>query len=371
MASSEPAEEWLSFSGAPEEKAAAFIQNLNRRAFAQGKSKDDEWLAQYAAACLSHDALVWYYDLAEEVQSSWRKLCPALLREFSKKPASPPAANAALEVESDIMPTATARSNRSSTPARSNRSSTPARSNPTPAAAPAPAPAPASPAIRPPPPARSPRPPESISTPRIGYIELVDAHTGKRLGYINSRGDKTITKDINHALLVELPLVAGPSLPVSLHSINATYNDGQNAYLDILGLGRPSCWMIIKNLPGNNAFHLPGLPPTMTMSNVWTVHPLGKTLELKLLWPGRFAWEGEAYSSAFHLSSSADATPLRYQGPQRLYVGKYLPNDKIAKDLISSNPKLASEDMICAYKKAETAFLPGFRKVRMIFTPTD
>lgn len=340
MASSEPAEEWLSFSGAPEEKAAAFIQNLNRRAFAQGKSKDDEWLAQYAAACLSHDALVWYYDLAEEVQSSWRKLCPALLREFSKKPASPPAANAALEVESDIMPTATA---------RSNRSSTPARSNPTPAAAPAPAPAPASPAIRPPPPARSPRPPESISTPRIGYIELVDAHTGKRLGYINSRGDKTITKDINHALLVELPLVAGPSLPVSLHSINATYNDGQNAYLDILGLGRPSCWMIIKNLPGNNAFHLPGLPPTMTMSNVWTVHPLGKTLELKLLWPGRFAWEG----------------------PQRLYVGKYLPNDKIAKDLISSNPKLASEDMICAYKKAETAFLPGFRKVRMIFTPTD
>ncbi|KAG8912723.1 hypothetical protein FRC01_004938, partial [Tulasnella sp. 417] len=100
MASSELAEEWLSFSGAPDEKAAAFIQSLNRRAFAQGKSKDDEWLAQYAAACLSDDALTWYYSLADEAQNSWKKMCPALLKEFSNKPAR--AARAVIEAESDI-----------------------------------------------------------------------------------------------------------------------------------------------------------------------------------------------------------------------------------------------------------------------------
>ncbi|KAG8892722.1 hypothetical protein FRC00_011652, partial [Tulasnella sp. 408] len=133
MASSELAEEWLSFSGAPGEKATSFIQNLNRRAFAHGKSKDDEWLSQYAAACLSDDALMWYYGLAEEVQNSWRRMCPALLKEFSSKPSV-----AKLEAELEAMP---------ASPPGSNPSLVPV-----PAAAPAPAPASAPPPVKPLPP---------------------------------------------------------------------------------------------------------------------------------------------------------------------------------------------------------------------------
>ncbi|KAG9043689.1 hypothetical protein FS837_009240 [Tulasnella sp. UAMH 9824] len=94
-----------SASVAPYEKATEFIQNLNRGAFAQGKSKDDERLGQYAVGCLSDDALMWYYGLAEEVQNSWRMMCLALLKEFSNKPAGVPAAKAAiLETELEIMP---------------------------------------------------------------------------------------------------------------------------------------------------------------------------------------------------------------------------------------------------------------------------
>ncbi|KAG8912722.1 hypothetical protein FRC01_004937 [Tulasnella sp. 417] len=334
MASSEPVEEWLSFSGAADEKAAVFIQNMNRRAFAQGKSKDDEWLAQYAAACLSEDALMWYYGLEEGVQNSWRKMCPALLKEFSNK--SIPAAKAALEAESDIIPAQAPGSNPFLAP--------------TPAAAPAPAPASAAPASRPPLPTRSPQPPRSTSTTRIGYIELADAYTGNRLGYINSGGDKTITQDLNEVLMIELPLAAGPSTPVSLRMMNSGVNDPQRSYAGILGLQKPlSWWMLVVCAPGNTQWYLPGMAPSMTMSNVWTVHPLADTLELKILCPGQFAW----------------------QGPERLYVGQYLPIDDIAKEFINSNPKPRSEDMLCAYKKSEIRSLHGFRKVRMVFRQTN
>ncbi|KAG8941332.1 hypothetical protein FRC04_004612 [Tulasnella sp. 424] len=337
MASSEHTE-WLSFGGAPEEKAATFIQNLNRQAFAKGKSKDDEWLAQYAAACLSDDALAWYYSLAEEVQNSWRKMCPALLKEFSNKPAAA-AKIAEVEVpESDIMPAP------APAPAPGWNSSL----APTPAAAPAPSPA--SPASRPPVPARSPFPAQQSSTTRIGYIELADAFSGNRLGYINSKGDKTITQDVNDALLLELPLAASPSTPVSLRMINSSINDPQRSYAGIMAMTSPlPWWMLVVCAPGNNAWHIPGLPPTVTMSNVWTAHPLGETLELKLFCPGRSHWEG----------------------PARLYVGQYLPIDTIAKDFISSNPKPRSEDMLCAYRKSDLGSLHGFRKVRMIFRPTQ
>ncbi|KAG8909769.1 hypothetical protein FRC01_006733 [Tulasnella sp. 417] len=296
MASQELAEEWLSFSGAPDEKASAFIQSLNRRAFAQGKSKDDEWLAQYAAACFSDDALTWYYDLAEEVQNSWRKMCPALLKEFSNKPSR--AAKAMYGTESDIMLAQAPGSNPSLVPI--------------PAAAPA---APASPAFRPPPPARPPQPPRSRSATRIGYIELADASTGNRLGYINKQGDKTITQDVNDALLLELPLSAGPSTPVSLRMMNSAVNDPKTHYAGIMGMKNPlSWWMLVACAAGNREF---------------------------------------------------DATPLVYQGPQRLYVGQYLPIDTLAKDFINSNPKPRSEDMLCAYKKGDTRSLHGFRKVDM------
>ncbi|KAG8900534.1 hypothetical protein FRC01_010105, partial [Tulasnella sp. 417] len=210
-------------------------------------------------------------------------------------------------------------------------------------APPAPAPAPTSPAFRPPPQARPPQPPRSRSATRIGYIELADASTGNRLGYINKQGDKTITQDVNDALLLELPSVAGPSTPVSLRMLNSAVNDPKRYYAGIMGLKNPlSWWMLVACAPGNTEWYIPGVPPTMTISNVWTLHPLADTLELKILF---------------------NPTPLVYQGPQRLYVGQYLPIDTLAKDFINSNPKPRSEDMLCAYKKGDTRSLHGFRKV--------
>ncbi|KIO31782.1 hypothetical protein M407DRAFT_124531 [Tulasnella calospora MUT 4182] len=132
--------------------------------------------------------------------------------------------------------------------------------------------------------------------------------------------------------------------------INSGVNDPERSYAGIMGLKNPlSWWMLVVCAPGNTEWYLPGMPPTMTMSNVWTLHPLADTLELKIFCPSQFAWEG----------------------PQRLYVGQYLPIDTIAKDFINSDPKPRSEDMLCAYRKVDIRNLHGFRKARMIFRPTN
>ncbi|KAG8998739.1 hypothetical protein FRB90_012250, partial [Tulasnella sp. 427] len=60
---------------------------------------------------------------------------------------------------------------------------------------------------------------QQLSTSRIGYIELADAQTGGRMGYINSKGDKTIAFNDNEALLVETPVNAKPGTLVSLRMV--------------------------------------------------------------------------------------------------------------------------------------------------------
>lgn len=185
--------EWLSFSGAPGEKAATFVQNLNRRAFAEGRGRDDGWLAQYIVACLSDGALEWFYSLEDDVQGSGKRLCSALLRAFPADHRQSTASTISFETESN------------------NAAAPPPDYTPTiepvPAAALVHQPA-----------MRIPAPPTQrrSSGAQVGYIELVDSLTGHRVGYINSKGDKTITQDLNDVLLVELPAAANPSVPVSL-----------------------------------------------------------------------------------------------------------------------------------------------------------
>lgn len=52
---------------------------------AEGRQKDDLWMAQYAAARLDGDALHWYEDQNEEVQDDWKELRKAILLKWPVK----------------------------------------------------------------------------------------------------------------------------------------------------------------------------------------------------------------------------------------------------------------------------------------------
>ncbi|KAG9029573.1 hypothetical protein FRB95_005202 [Tulasnella sp. JGI-2019a] len=70
------------FSGKSDEDAATFIRSIQKIAFAQGRQRDDEWQADYAATCLDGVAMRWYCDLEEEQRFSWSDLRRALLQRF-------------------------------------------------------------------------------------------------------------------------------------------------------------------------------------------------------------------------------------------------------------------------------------------------
>ncbi|KAG9043688.1 hypothetical protein FS837_009239 [Tulasnella sp. UAMH 9824] len=115
-------------------------------------------------------------------------------------------------------------------------------------------------------------------------------------------------------------------------------NDLLRSHAGIMGLKVPvAWWMLVVCAPENAELPsgcIPIMPPTMTMSNVWTVHPLTDTLELNIFCPG----------------------------PQRLHVGQYQPMDTIVKDFINWDVTLRDEDILFAYRKADIHALHGFRK---------
>ncbi|KAG8990920.1 hypothetical protein FRB93_002992 [Tulasnella sp. JGI-2019a] len=82
------------FSGEPGEDAADFVGNIQRIAFAQGRQRDDEWQADYAATCLAGPAMRWYCDLEDDKRMAWSNLRRSLLQHFPPLPlpTAPPAA---------------------------------------------------------------------------------------------------------------------------------------------------------------------------------------------------------------------------------------------------------------------------------------
>lgn len=60
----------------------SFIAELIKLAFAQGKQRDDQWIADFAATCMADNALVWWSALDEEVQGSWKLLRQAMLSKY-------------------------------------------------------------------------------------------------------------------------------------------------------------------------------------------------------------------------------------------------------------------------------------------------
>ncbi|KAG9026150.1 hypothetical protein FRB95_009357 [Tulasnella sp. JGI-2019a] len=79
MATSTPS---MTFAGIVGEDVPLFLQNIQQEAFKQGRQREDGWIADYALTMLRGRALIWYYDLEEDVQSSWRKLRVAIIDRF-------------------------------------------------------------------------------------------------------------------------------------------------------------------------------------------------------------------------------------------------------------------------------------------------
>ncbi|KAG8928339.1 hypothetical protein FRC01_006094 [Tulasnella sp. 417] len=70
------------FRGKDATECEDFIAAILNHAFTQGKQRDDEWVADFAATCLANDALRWWGGLDDSVQGSWKLLRRAILSRF-------------------------------------------------------------------------------------------------------------------------------------------------------------------------------------------------------------------------------------------------------------------------------------------------
>lgn len=81
------------FRGSNPDECDDFISAIRGRALAEGKHRDNQWIAYFASSCFVGDALYWYEGLDESIQEDWKQLRPAILERFGRKsqhPASPP-----------------------------------------------------------------------------------------------------------------------------------------------------------------------------------------------------------------------------------------------------------------------------------------
>lgn len=72
----------LKFFGKDSNECENFIADVMKRAYDQGKQRDDEWIADFVESCLRQDALHWWTELDEATQGSWKLLRKALLLRF-------------------------------------------------------------------------------------------------------------------------------------------------------------------------------------------------------------------------------------------------------------------------------------------------
>ncbi|KAG8908679.1 hypothetical protein FRC01_007306, partial [Tulasnella sp. 417] len=72
----------LQFRGQDATECEDFIQTISKYAFSQGKQRDDQWIADLAATCMTNDALRWWGALDEEVQGSWKLVRRAMLSKY-------------------------------------------------------------------------------------------------------------------------------------------------------------------------------------------------------------------------------------------------------------------------------------------------
>ncbi|KAG8902934.1 hypothetical protein FRC01_009403 [Tulasnella sp. 417] len=61
-----------------------FIRQVRRKAFEAGKSRDKDWMADYAVSCFADDALKWSMRVHRDVLEDWDVLQRALMEEYCK-----------------------------------------------------------------------------------------------------------------------------------------------------------------------------------------------------------------------------------------------------------------------------------------------
>ena len=72
----------LVFHGIDGDECDRFVAAITQAAFQEKKMRDQEWMADLAVAGLRGKALRWYTELDEDVQSNWRLLQKALVRQY-------------------------------------------------------------------------------------------------------------------------------------------------------------------------------------------------------------------------------------------------------------------------------------------------
>ncbi|KAG8944042.1 hypothetical protein FRC04_002237 [Tulasnella sp. 424] len=80
MAAAEPGQ--LEFRGEDATECELFINAVSRHALSIGKQRDDQWVADFASSCFTHDALRWWNHLDDATQGSWRSLRNAMLLRY-------------------------------------------------------------------------------------------------------------------------------------------------------------------------------------------------------------------------------------------------------------------------------------------------
>ncbi|KAG8954568.1 hypothetical protein FRC00_005789, partial [Tulasnella sp. 408] len=64
------------------EECTGFIRQVRRKALEVGKSRDKEWMADYAVSCFADDALKWSMNVHRDVLENWDVLQQALMEEY-------------------------------------------------------------------------------------------------------------------------------------------------------------------------------------------------------------------------------------------------------------------------------------------------
>lgn len=69
----------LIFSGTSKSECESFVHAVRNHARAAGRSRDNDWIVDFVAACFLGDALHWYEELGPRVQNDWDLLRKAIL----------------------------------------------------------------------------------------------------------------------------------------------------------------------------------------------------------------------------------------------------------------------------------------------------
>lgn len=77
-----PDDDPLLFQGIDGVECEEFIFAIRRKAIDAGKSKDNEWLLEFASSCFIGDALRWHIELDDEIAGDWRRLQRAMMLEW-------------------------------------------------------------------------------------------------------------------------------------------------------------------------------------------------------------------------------------------------------------------------------------------------